>query len=89
MRYNLRPHVTINKKFWKTVKPFSIDKVQTTPSITLIENEKLITGEIVVAEIFNEFFTNLIDTIDITPSEFRPTTTGHLLNPIEIAIKKI
>ena len=85
----MRPHVIINKKLWRTVKPFSIDEVQTTPSITLIENEKLITGEIVVAEIFNELFANIIDKIDITPSEFIPSTTGYLLNPIEIAIEKI
>ena len=71
-----------------TVKPLFTDNVQTTPSITLIETEKLITDEIVVAEICNEFFTNITDAIDITPSEFRPTTTGHLLNPIEIAIEK-
>ena len=41
-----------------------------------------------MAEIFNEFFTNIIDIIDITPSDFIPSTTGHLLNPIEIAIEK-
>ena len=77
-----------NKKFWRTVKPFFTDKVQITPSITLIENEKLITDEIEIAEIFNVFFTNIIDTIDITSSEFIPSTTDHLLNPFEIAIQK-
>ena len=45
--------VTDNKRFRRTVKPLFTDKVQTTPSITLIENEKLITDEIVIAEIFN------------------------------------
>ena len=80
--------VTDNKKFWRTVEPLFTHKVQTSPSITLIENEKLITDEILIAEIFNEFFTNIIDT-NITPNEFIRSTTGHLLNPIEIAIQNI
>ena len=80
--------VTDNKKFWRTIKPLITDKVQTTPSITLIENQKFSTDEIEIAEIFNEFFTIIIDPIDITPSEFIPSATGHLLNPIESAIEK-
>ena len=60
--------ITDNKKFWRTVKPLFTDKVQTSPSIALIENEKSIADENVIAEIFNEFFTNVIDTIDITPT---------------------
>ena len=80
--------VTDNKKFWRTVKALFTAKVQTTTSITRIENEKLSTDEMEIAEIFSEFFTNIIDTIDITPREFIPSTTGHLLNPIEIAIEK-
>ena len=80
--------VTDNKKCWRTVKPLFTAKVQTTPCITRIENEKLVTDEMVIAEIFYEFFTNIIDTIDITPSEFIPSTTGYLLNPIEIAVEK-
>ena len=80
--------VTDNKTFWRTVKPLFTDKIQTTPSITLIKNEKLITEENVIAETFKEFFTNIINTIYITPSEFIHSTTSHLLNPIEIAIEK-
>ena len=79
--------VTDNKRFWRTVKPLFTEKVQTTTSITRIENEALIADEIVIADIFNEFLTNVIDAIDITPSEFIPSTTEHLQNPIEIATR--
>ena len=77
-----------DKRFWRTIKPQFTDMVQTTPSITFIENEKLITDEIAITEIFNAFFANIIDVIDTTTSEFIPSTTGHLLNPIEIATGK-
>ena len=62
--------VTDSKTFWRTVRPLFAEKVQTTPSITPIENKNLITDEIVRAETFNEFFTNIIDTFDIPSSEF-------------------
>ena len=45
--------VTDNKKFWRTVKPLFTDKVQTSSSITLVENEKIITNDNEIAEIFN------------------------------------
>ena len=48
--------VTDNKKFWKTVKPLFTDTVQTSSSITLIENEKFITNDSEIAEILNDFF---------------------------------
>ena len=48
--------VTDNKKFWKTVKPLFTDKVQTSSSITLIENEKFITNDSEIAEILNDIF---------------------------------
>ena len=80
--------VTDNKKFWRTVKPLFTDKVQTSSSITLVENEKLITNDNEIAEIFNEFFTNITKTIDIAPSECTVVPTDHLLDPVEIAVEK-
>ena len=80
--------VTDNKKFWRTVKPLFTDKVQSSSSITLVENEKIITNDSEVAEIFNEFFTNITKTMDITPGECTPVPTEHLLDPVEIAVEK-
>ena len=80
--------VTGNKKFWKTVKPLFTDKVQTSSSITLIENEKFITNDSEIAEILNDFFTNITKTIDIAPGECILNSTDHLLDPVEIAVEK-
>ena len=43
--------ISDNKKFWKTVKPLFNDKAMSTDSITLIENNKIISGDQEVAEI--------------------------------------
>ena len=80
--------VTDNKKFWKTVKPLFTDKVQTSSSITLVENEKIITNDSEIAEIINEFFTNITKTMDIAPGECILVPTNHLLDPVEIAVEK-
>ena len=45
-----------NKKFWKTVKPLFNDKVTCTSSITLIENDAIISDTDKVSEICNKFF---------------------------------
>ena len=55
------------------MKPLFTDKVQTSSSITLVENEKLITNDSEIAEIFNEFFTNITKTMDM------PLVSAHLV----------
>ena len=62
--------VTDSKKLWKTVKPLFTDKVQTSSSITLMENEKFFTNDSEIAEILNDFFTNITKTIDIAPGAY-------------------
>ena len=54
-----------NKKFWRTVKPVVTDKVQTSSSITLVEDEKISTNDSQLTEIFNEFFTTITQTMDM------------------------
>ena len=77
-----------NKKFRRTVKPLFTDKVQTSLRITLVENENIITNDSEIAEIFNEFFTNISKTMDIAPGECTLVPTEHLLDPVEIAVEK-
>ena len=45
-----------NLKFWKTIKPFLISKQPSNNNIILKENEKIITDESEICDIFNEFF---------------------------------
>ena len=70
---------TDNKTFWKTVKPFFTDKIKTKSNITLIQkkvvsqegqeeivSEKIITEDQAVAEVFNNFFINIVPNLKIS-----------------------
>ena len=67
--------VTENKTFQKTLKPSLTDKFKTKSKITLIEkkyndsstepSEEIISDEEKVAEIFNNFFVNLVPNLKI------------------------
>ena len=52
--------ITDNKKFWKTMKPLFSEKVQTSSVITLISDE------FKVAEIMNNYFVNITETLGIS-----------------------
>ena len=49
-----------NKKFWKTVKPLFSDKISHKDIISLREDGKTITEDLSIAEIFNNYFSNVI-----------------------------
>ena len=52
-----------NKRFWKVVKPLFSNKVQTNSCITLLENNILNSDEKEVAEILNDYFINITQTL--------------------------
>ena len=54
-----------NRKFWKTAKPLFSNKMQAPPEIARLENEVLVTDGKEVAEIFNEYFVNITDSLGI------------------------
>ena len=68
--------ITDHKTFWKTVKPFFIDKIKTKSKITLktvsqegqeeIASEKIITEDQAIAEVFNKFFINIVRNLKIS-----------------------
>ena len=60
-------NVIDNKKFWKTVKPFLSNKTIKSSSITLVENDKILKEEGIIAETFNTFFTNIVTNLKIPP----------------------
>ena len=45
-----------DKKFWKTVKPLLSNKNPMSEKITLIENGRILSSDVEVAECFNEYF---------------------------------
>ena len=54
-----------NKQFWKTVKPCLTEKTLKGERVTLIENEKVVSDEGELVEIFNEYFSNIVPNSDI------------------------
>ena len=51
--------LTENRTFRKTVKPFLTDKTNKTSRITLIEEERVISLDHLIAKTFNEYFINI------------------------------
>ena len=77
-----------NKKFWKTVGPLFSDKTQTSDTITLVENENVITGHNEISEQFIDYFGNAVKNLNI---EMDPDLLSHcedISDPVLKAIKK-
>ena len=60
-----KKHVTDNKTFSKTVKPFLSDETGNSPKIKLAEKNKIIVNEEKIAETSNTFFTNIVSNLKI------------------------
>ena len=87
-----------NKTFWKTVKPFLTDRVKIRSKITLIERkqkenqaeifeeEKIISDDKEIAEVFNEFFISII--LNVTTDHFQNPDFQRTKNPVLNAINK-
>ena len=58
--------IDIDKEFWKTVKPLFSNK-NPMSEIILTEDGKILLNEAEVAECFNEYFCNIMDSLDINP----------------------
>ena len=63
---NLKPSsITDTKSFWKTVKPFLSDKVNSTENITLFEENVISSDDETNAKIFSNFFANAVKNLNI------------------------
>ena len=90
--------ITDNKIFWKTVKPFLTDKIKTKSRITLIEktndgnlaesSEEIISDDKDVAEIFNNFFVNIVPNLKIPTNHGFGTDFLKTDEPVLNAINK-
>ena len=66
MEYNLDIKcITDNKKFWKTVGPLFSDKHFSSKKIILVEGEEIISNDSDIAGIFNSYFANIVENLDI------------------------
>ena len=63
---NLNPNlIADNKMFWKQVKPFFSDKTPSNSKITLLEDNEIISNPAICADIFNNFFSDAVNDLDI------------------------
>ena len=90
--------VTDNKMFWKKVRPLFTDKIQTKSKITLIEKkvlkenvnevEEIITDDKAIAEIFNEFYVNIVPNLKISMENNFDTEFVKTENPVLNVVNK-
>ena len=58
-------YITKNKLFWKTVKPSFTDKTLKDERITLVKNDKVVSDENKLVEIFSKYFGNIVQNLGI------------------------
>ena len=85
---DLLKDLTDNRKFWKIIKPVFSDTVKTCSSINLYENGNLLSEESQVAEVLNEHFVNITDSLGIVENKDIIIPTIGIEDPVEVAIKK-
>ena len=61
-----------NKKFWKTIKPFFSNKGLNTNNMMLVENNEIVCEEEIIANIMNNYFTNITTHLKLKPTEIDP-----------------
>ena len=75
--------ITDSKKFWKTIKPFFSDKGAGKNRITLIEEDDIIQDDCEIANIMNQHFTTVVESLNLSiPCEF--LTEGPTLCDVSI-----
>ena len=85
---NLDPNlVTDNRKFWKQVKPLFSDKTPLNSNITLLEGNEIVTDNTACAEIFNNFFINSVNNLEID-RDLYVNKAANFDDPIENIIEK-
>lgn len=68
--------------FWKTVKPFSSDKMTSREEIILIENEAIVSSEKNTTQLLNTFFANVVANVNILEYNQCDPIAGNIDDPI-------
>ena len=80
-------NVTDNKKFWATVNPFFSNKGGNKEDIVLVNGDEIISDNAKTAQIFNDFFKNCVNSLDISENKFLLTDSANVLGYVDKAIK--
>ena len=86
---NLNENNAADKKtFWKTIKPLLSGKIKSNEKITLVENDKILTQDIKVAEELNSFFSNVVKNLKILEYSEKNPLPEKIANPILKSVLK-
>ena len=80
--------VSDNRKFWKTVGPLISERAFHKESIILNNNNKTISNNEELAEIFNNHFSKLVENLDVDETLASNIASSDITDPIFSAIKK-
>ena len=80
--------VSDNKRFWKTVKPLFSNKIQSSTCITLLENGIVESDEGKVAEILNDYFVNITETLGVADEHRQEPLNDHMDDPCLRTVKR-
>ena len=77
-----------NRTFWKTVGPLFSEKAFHKESIILNNNNKIISNDEELAEIFNKHFSKIVEKLDIDETLASNIASSDITDPVLNAIKK-
>ena len=80
--------VVDNKLCWKTIKPLLSDKVMGKDHIHLFENDELIKTDLETAEVFNNFFSSIVQNLKISRYTNEEPIVSNINDPTLKAILK-
>ena len=69
--------ISDNKKFWQIVKPIFSNKVKAKTNIKLVEKIEMIDDESEIANLFNEYFVNIVKKSGLFTKEQSAISTDH------------
>ena len=58
-------NITDNKQFWRNVKLVLLDKISESSKTTLVNNNRILSDDREICDIFNKFFVNVIPNLNI------------------------
>ena len=83
-----RKKVIDNRTFWKMVKPVLSNNFVNNEKITLVDNEKSIVNDKEIAKVLNDFFSNIIKTLNIPKKDHTDSIVENVRDPTLKAILK-
>ena len=81
-------NVTDNKTFWSTVNPLFSNKGGVKDNIILVNGDKIISDDTEVAQTFNEFFKNCVNSLDISENKLLITESSAIEGSVNEALNK-